>query len=225
MKSSQAVFHRPRVSGIEKSDDGYRWLLRASRERPRCRRPAQEFDELAPPHCLSRLNRSGGPYPSIDHKIVIIIMRDRQTLRTRHSHCCVVKRTSKRAGGKCSDAKPCVDTNQKKHGDSDGEQSDLTHVTLCILGRMQASSIRCAGMLPPSQPLARPNHMGTAATRLAVALDRLGGAKTRFAGGGQRPFAKIVRDLVLTLLTRPLLRCRNDPGVLLGNSVIRLHRI
>src|SRR5215469_15180846 len=104
-------------------------------------------------------------------------MRGRQTLRTRHSHCCVVKRTSKRAGGKCSDAKPCVDTNQKKHGDSDGEQSDLTHVTLCILGRMQASSIRCAGMLPPSQPLARPKPMGTAATRLAVALDRLEGPK------------------------------------------------
>jgi hypothetical protein len=50
VKPSQAVFHRPRVSGIENSDDGYRWLLRVSRERPRCRRPAQKFGELAPPH-------------------------------------------------------------------------------------------------------------------------------------------------------------------------------
>jgi hypothetical protein len=32
-------------------------LLRVSRERPRSRRPAQKFDELAPPHCLAR--RSG----------------------------------------------------------------------------------------------------------------------------------------------------------------------
>ena len=36
--------------------------------------------------------------------------------------------------------------------------------------------------------------MGTAATRLAVALDRLEGAKTRLAGGGESPLAKIVRD-------------------------------
>src|SRR6516164_2795680 len=136
-------------------------------------KPCRQTDALT--------NKGACASTSIDHEIVIIIMRGRQTLRTRHSHCCVVKRTCNRAVGKCSDAKPCVDTNQDKHGDSGGEQSDLTHVTLCILGRMQASSIRCAGMLPPSQPLARPNPMGTAATRLAVALDRLEGAKTRLA--------------------------------------------
>src|SRR5215469_487407 len=62
-------------------------------------------------------------------------MRGRQTLRTRHSHCYVVKRTSNRAGGKCSDAKPCVDTNQDKHGDSGGEQSDLWHVTSVTAAR------------------------------------------------------------------------------------------
>src|SRR5262249_45541336 len=123
----------------------------------------------------------------------------RQTLRTRHSHCCVVKRTSNRTVGKCSDAKPGVDTNQDKHGDSGGEQSDLTHVTLCILGRMQASSIRCAGMLPPSQPLARPNPRGPAATRLAVALDRLGGAKIELAGGGRSPLAKMQRNFEIWL--------------------------
>src|SRR6516164_4120727 len=68
---------------------------------------------------------------SIDHDVVVIV-QSRQALRTRHSHCCVVKRTCNRAVGKCSDAKPCVDTNQDKHGDSGGEQSDLAHMTLCI---------------------------------------------------------------------------------------------
>jgi hypothetical protein len=98
---------------------------------------------------------TGRASTSIDHDIAVIIMRGRQTLRTRHSHCCVVKRTSNRAGGKCSDAKPCVDTNQDKHGDSGGEQSDLAHMTLCILGECRLARFRCAGMLPPSQQLAR----------------------------------------------------------------------
>src|SRR5215472_17817803 len=153
-------------------------------------------DILRPPKKERDRHRPASSWPrgrastSIDHDVVVIV-RSRQTLRTRHSHCCVVKRTSNCTVGKCSDAKPCVDTNQDKHGDSGGEQSDLTHVTLCILGRMQASSIRCAGMLPPSQPLARPKPMGTAATRLAVALDRLEGAKTRLARRAARVFANL----------------------------------
>src|SRR6516165_4995683 len=126
---------------------------------------------------------------SIDHDIVVIIMRGRQTLRARHSHRCIAKRTSNRAGGSnCSDAKPGVDTNQDEHTNSDGEQSDLTHVTLCIPSRMQASSIRCAGMLPPSQPLARPTTW--VQRRLASARHR-GGGKIEFAEGGRRPLANM----------------------------------
>ena len=82
----------------------------------------------------------------MDHDVVIIIVRGRQTLRARHGYRCVVKLTSDRGGGKCSDAKPGVDTNQDKQADSGGEQSDLAHVTLCIPGTTQASLSRSVGM-------------------------------------------------------------------------------
>ena len=44
---------------VDEADHGHRWLLRPRRKRPRCRRAAEQSDELAPFHCHPKAkNRS-----------------------------------------------------------------------------------------------------------------------------------------------------------------------
>src|SRR5262245_27696290 len=49
---------RIRCSGIGESDDRRRWLLRPRRERPRCRRAAEQRDERAPLHSITSSARN-----------------------------------------------------------------------------------------------------------------------------------------------------------------------
>jgi hypothetical protein len=56
---------------VHEADHRHRRLLRARRERPR-RRPANESDELAPPHGLSPLRPGTAPYHIIEWKAVFV---------------------------------------------------------------------------------------------------------------------------------------------------------
>src|SRR4029077_15241590 len=52
-KSAQSVHEPVRRSGVEKPNHRHRGLLRPRRDRPRCRRTAEQRDELASPHSIT----------------------------------------------------------------------------------------------------------------------------------------------------------------------------